>query len=133
MDNPLSPTFIIGTIHIGEIEGASCFNMGNNWPTNFRSFKKHSQGFGTVKGSHASITGTKSLLNDPDMIDSPTFAEPELPDWLRRMLQGTASLETEETDDDEGDAPDSDAASGAQDSGESPGTDRTGESSLTGG
>ena len=90
MDNPLSPAFIIGTIHIGTIEGASCFNMGNNWPTNFRSFKKHNQGFGTVKGSHASITGTRSLLNDPDVIDFPTFNEKTLPAWLKQMLQQDA-------------------------------------------
>ena len=86
MDSPLSPAFIIGTIRIGTIEGASCLNMGNNWPTNFRSFKKHNQGFGTVKGNQAHITGTRSLLNDPDLIDFPTFNDQDLPGWLKQML-----------------------------------------------
>lgn len=96
MESPLSPVFIIGTIHIGEIEGASCFNLGNNWPTNFRSYKKHNQGFGTIKGNHSSITGTRSLLNDPDTLDSPSFSEHDAPDWLRRLLQGTSEFDLED-------------------------------------
>ena len=60
----LSPVFIIGDIHIGSIEGASCFNMGNNLPTGFKSYKKHNQGFGSINGDNNNIEEISSLLSD---------------------------------------------------------------------
>ncbi|MCF8563746.1 hypothetical protein LLE49_03205 [Alicyclobacillus tolerans] len=78
MENFLSPTFVIGTIKIDQVEGASCVNMGNNWPTNFRSYKKHNQGFGTVKGNHNVLKGARSLLNDPDTYDMLSVTESQL-------------------------------------------------------
>lgn len=77
---------MIGSIRIQQIEGASCFNMGNNWSSDFRSYKKHNQGFGTVSGDHSTIRGTRSLLNDPDTLDLATFADDEVPDWIARLL-----------------------------------------------
>lgn len=84
---PFSPTFIIGTIRIHQIEGASCFNMGNNWASDFRSYKKHNQGFGTVTGDHSTIRGTKSLLSDPDTFDLAALpGDDDIPDWIARLL-----------------------------------------------
>ncbi|GMA49843.1 hypothetical protein GCM10025857_12000 [Alicyclobacillus contaminans] len=89
MTSTLSPTFIIGAIRIGQIEGASCLNMGNNWISDFRSFKKHNQGFGSVRGDNNVVHGIRSLLNDPDTVDMlgapPTSSE--LPEWMRRLIQ----------------------------------------------
>lgn len=84
--NPLlSPTFVIGYIRVDSIEGASALNIGNNWPTNFQSYKKHNQGFGTIKGTRNEIQGARTLLNDPDLLD--VFGSPEqIPEWLREML-----------------------------------------------
>ncbi|QQE80155.1 hypothetical protein [Alicyclobacillus sp. SO9] len=146
MDNPLSPNFFIGTIHIGQIESASCFNLGNNWPTNFRSYKKQNQGFGTVRGNHNSVTGSKSLLNDPDVIDAPNFSGKRPPEWLQRMLeQGkgpfvdaepeeeensseetTASSETDSQSDEVSETGDEDSTSAHMDS------DNTGQNTSSG-
>lgn len=87
MDQPLSPVFYIGTIHVGEIEGASCLNMGNNWPTNFTSHKKHNQGFGNVRGSENDLRSVRALLNDPDTYDSLNLRDSELPDWLESLAE----------------------------------------------
>lgn len=84
----LSPTFAIGAIRIGQIEGASCLNMGNNWPTNFRSHKKHTQGFGSVSGNSNSVQGARTLLNDPDVIDMLALNDSETPEWFMEFVQG---------------------------------------------
>ncbi|WAH35269.1 hypothetical protein [Alicyclobacillus dauci] len=89
MPNGLSPNFIIGSIRIGKIEGASCMNMGNNWVSNFRSFKKHNQGFGSVHGDNNVLRDTRSLLNDPDSIDMVSVSGEELPDWIGKLIQTT--------------------------------------------
>jgi hypothetical protein len=65
----LSPKFFIGSIKIGSIEGASCFNMGNNFPNHFTNHKKHNQGFGSVTGDHNDIKGILSRLDDSDQLD----------------------------------------------------------------
>lgn len=75
-----SPTFIIGTIHIGQVEGASCVSFGNNWISEFTSFKKQNQGFGSVHGDHAVLHSMRSLVHDPDTIDS---AIPPT-EWVRK-------------------------------------------------
>ncbi|WP_238413437.1 MULTISPECIES: hypothetical protein [Alicyclobacillus] len=82
-----SPTFAIGTLRIGQIEGASCLNMGNNWPSHFRSYKKTNQGFGSVSGDHAVLKDMKSFLHDPDILDHPGNVERPTEDWLQQMLQ----------------------------------------------
>lgn len=84
--NPLlSPTFVIGYIRVDSIEGASALNIGNNWPTNFQSYKKHNQGFGTIKGDRNEIHGARTLLNDPDLLDAFGSVE-QIPEWLRELL-----------------------------------------------
>ncbi|SFJ15389.1 hypothetical protein [Thermoflavimicrobium dichotomicum] len=82
MSSVFSPNFVIGTIRIRTIEGASCLNMGNNWPTHFESYKKHNQGFGTITGDNL-----RTLLDDKDAIDMINLDdEDEVPDWLKEMI-----------------------------------------------
>jgi hypothetical protein len=99
----LSPTFIIGHIRIGSVEGASCVNFGNNLPTGFVSNKKHNQGFGTVGGDHNHIKDARSALNDSDLIDMFNDGD-EIdgpPDWLRKIIADTISDEDEDENEEE--------------------------------
>jgi hypothetical protein len=91
MSSFLSPTFIIGQMRIGSIEGASCLNMGNNWPTGFESHKKHNQGFGTVGGDNNRIDGLRSLLNDSDFLDMFNSSDDSIPDWLKEKILDSMS------------------------------------------
>lgn len=81
-----SPKFLIGSISIGTIEGASCINFGNNFPTNFTSHKKQNQGFGSITGDHNDLKHIFSRLDDRDVIDM--YNQPRsghLPDELEDM------------------------------------------------
>lgn len=82
-----SPTFIIGHIRIGSVEGASCVNMGNNYPTGFQNHKKHNQGFGSVGGDHNHISGTKAMLDDADFVDMIGEADHDIPEWVKAFMQ----------------------------------------------
>jgi hypothetical protein len=62
----LSPTFHIGTIKIGSIEGASCFSIGNNFIEDFKNTKKHNQGFGNIHGDRNNFARTSSSLTKYD-------------------------------------------------------------------
>ncbi|WP_180960106.1 hypothetical protein [Neobacillus cucumis] len=60
----MSPTFHIGTIKIGTIEGASCFSIGNNFIEDFKNNKKHNQGLGNIHGDRNNLASmTASLTN----------------------------------------------------------------------
>lgn len=84
----LSPNFFIGTIRIGTVEGASCVNFGNNAPSGFESFKKHSQGLGSISGDGNHIEGLRSLLNDSAIMDLLTSRdEKDVPDWIKELIQ----------------------------------------------
>ncbi|KOP71754.1 hypothetical protein ACFFHH_14335 [Cytobacillus solani] len=84
----LSPNFFIGTIRIGTVEGASCVNFGNNAPSGFESFKKHSQGLGSISGDGNHIEGLRSLLNDSAIMDLLTSRdEKDVPDWVKELIQ----------------------------------------------
>jgi hypothetical protein len=84
----LSPVFVVGSISVQQMEGASCFNVGNNFPTNFQSYKKHNQGFGSIHGDHAVVPNLRSLLNDPDVLDTVSLQpDPEVPKWLQRLIE----------------------------------------------
>ncbi|RIW30428.1 hypothetical protein D3H55_16980 [Bacillus salacetis] len=61
---PNSTEFSIGDIHIGTVEDASAVNFGNNFPTNFRSNKKHNQGLGNIIGNNNDIHDLKSLMKE---------------------------------------------------------------------
>ena len=59
----LSPTFHIGTIKIGSIEGASCFSIGNNFIEDFKNSKKHNQGLGNIHGDRNNLAHMSTSLN----------------------------------------------------------------------
>lgn len=61
--------FYIGKIHIGSVEGASCVNFGNNFPTGFKNNKKQNQGFGSISGNHNDIQDIISQLKDSKVVD----------------------------------------------------------------
>lgn len=60
----LSPTFHIGTIKIGSIEGASCLSIGNNFIEDFKSSKKHNQGLGNIHGDRNNFAHTSASLTN---------------------------------------------------------------------
>lgn len=62
--SPFDSEFKIGDIHIGTIEDASAVNFGNNFPTDFRSHKKHNQGFGNIIGDHHDIHDMKTFMKE---------------------------------------------------------------------
>jgi len=82
-----TPTFFIGSIRINSVEGASSVNFGNNWLTDFTSYKKHNQGLGNISGDHNDIQGLRSLLNDSDIIDMINDPDEQaVPEWLQQFL-----------------------------------------------
>ncbi|MCH5584641.1 hypothetical protein MK805_06615 [Shimazuella sp. AN120528] len=81
----ITNNFIIGNIRVGSVEGASCINLGNNTPNHFESHKKHNQGFGTVGGDNNKFEGTRSMLHDPDTLDSPNLAG-AIPEWVENLV-----------------------------------------------
>ncbi|MFB5191340.1 hypothetical protein [Alicyclobacillus fastidiosus] len=84
----LSTVFCVGAVSVGHMEGASCLNVGNNFPTNFRSVKKHNQGFGNVTGDHNTMKSLRSLLSDPDVLDAVSFQrDTEIPDWVMKAIE----------------------------------------------
>ncbi|MCP3738981.1 hypothetical protein [Rossellomorea sp. BNER] len=88
MSPKFSPNFFIGNIQIGIIESASCFNIGNNYPTNFQSRKKHNQGIGNITGKNHQLDNIKSLLYDSKAVDSLHFdQEQEIPQWLKELIE----------------------------------------------
>lgn len=91
MSTLLSPTFYIGHIRIGSVEGASCVNLGNNWPTDFDNYKKHTQGFGEVGGDHNRLTEAQSAVTDSELIDMLNLSDDaDLPDWVKEMVVNTS-------------------------------------------
>lgn len=87
MSELLSPSFYIGHIRIGTVEGASCVNLGNNWPTDFENYKKHNQGFGEVGGDHNRLMDSRSTVKDSELIDMLNLTDDaDLPDWLKEMI-----------------------------------------------
>lgn len=84
----MSTIFMVGTVSVGQMEGASCLNVGNNFPTNFRSVKKQNQGFGEIRGDHNVLRNLKSLLNDPDVLDTVSFKnDTEIPEWVAKLIE----------------------------------------------
>ncbi|WP_211326492.1 hypothetical protein [Paenibacillus flagellatus] len=82
-----SPNFVIGHIRIGSVEGASCVNMGNNFPSQFQSHKKHNQGFGEVSGDNNRLSGTRAALDDADFVEWMSGeAASDVPEPVRRWF-----------------------------------------------
>ncbi|AZB44774.1 hypothetical protein CEF21_07610 [Bacillus sp. FJAT-42376] len=86
-ERPLSADFRIGDIHIGTVEDASAVNFGNNFPTDFKSSKKHNQGFGNILGDGNDIHDILSHQEERDVTEvfseSPDQPEPEWLKWLK--------------------------------------------------
>lgn len=96
MSTVLSPNFYIGTIRIGAVEGASCVNLGNNWPTDFDSYKKQSQGFGEISGDHNQLTSARTGVTDSDFLDMLNVSDSsEIPEWLRDVITDAFQATTE--------------------------------------
>ena len=97
MYSVLSPTFIIGHIYIGSVEGASCVNLGNNAASGFRNFEKTNQGFGNVSGDRNRVSGVRSMLDaggNAEWLDGDE-GEEEAPDWVKQLLNA-AGVNTKE-------------------------------------
>ncbi|WP_040340500.1 hypothetical protein [Fictibacillus macauensis] len=94
----LNPNFFIGTFRIGSVEGASCINMGNNFPVNFKSHKKQNQGLGTISGDNNQFDGLRTLLDDADVIDMLTQGgDSSIPPWIQSLIQEKLTEEKEES------------------------------------
>jgi hypothetical protein len=65
-----SPSFFIGTISIGTVEGASCVNLGNNLPSGFVNYKKQNQGFGSISGNNNDIHEILATIEENDIHDT---------------------------------------------------------------
>jgi hypothetical protein len=65
-----SPSFFIGTISIGTVEGASCVNLGNNLPSGFVNYKKQNQGFGSISGNNNDIHEILATIEENDIQDT---------------------------------------------------------------
>ncbi|MGD6818062.1 hypothetical protein [Metabacillus sp. 84] len=96
---PLSATFSIGDIQIGAVEDASAVNFGNNFPTGFKSLKKHNQGFGTILGdgndihdifSHQEESGSTEVFSE-----NPDEPQPEWLNWLKNEQKNEENEEDE--------------------------------------
>jgi hypothetical protein len=96
-------TFHINTITIHTVEGASCVNIGNNFPVGFESYKKHLQGFGSITGNDNTIDGLKSLLNDRSLIDAFSGSDLSESPWIKALMESTIKefFETEDMMNDE--------------------------------
>lgn len=86
MRSPFDQTFNINTINIHTVEGASCVNIGYNFPTGFESYKKHTQGFGSISGDNNQIDGLKSLLNDHSLVDAFSGTDWQDSPWMKELM-----------------------------------------------
>ncbi|MBM7703434.1 spore germination protein GerPC [Metabacillus iocasae] len=96
----LSSTFTIGDIHIGTVEDASAVNFGNNFPTGFRSNKKHNQGFGNIYGDENNIHDIMSKMQETDVVEVVNEHQGEkYPEWLNMLIEEQVKEEDEKDDD----------------------------------
>ncbi|MBF7082220.1 hypothetical protein IT084_04425 [Desulfallas sp. Bu1-1] len=69
----MSPVTInIFFIKINSIENASAFNVGQNYLVDWTNSDKRNQGFGQNYGDKSGFIGTQSIVDDKDLIDSPS-------------------------------------------------------------
>lgn len=88
---PFSPVFHINELKIGNLENASAVNIGNNYPTNFRGYKRHNQGLGTIEGNHNDIHDLNSHMNQRLLMDALLDSKEELPQWVIDLMKEHAS------------------------------------------
>lgn len=99
MSSSFSPTFYIGQIRIGSVEGSSCINFGNNTNAGFSSEKKHNQGFGNISGDRNEMLDTRTLLDDADFLDMFNGSmDEDIPEWLGQILQEVMEKEKEDAE-----------------------------------
>jgi len=115
----LSPTFVIGQIKIGSIEGASCFNLGNNLPSGFTSRKVHNQGFGSVEGSENRLSGLRTLVHETPAAgtedgDTPSYEPPEwIMQWMKdSFADADPGMDADSGEDTDSNEPDANPAAG---------------------
>nr|WP_071316333.1 hypothetical protein [Anaerobacillus isosaccharinicus]MBA5587210.1 hypothetical protein [Anaerobacillus isosaccharinicus]QOY34596.1 hypothetical protein AWH56_017955 [Anaerobacillus isosaccharinicus] len=87
----LNPNFLIGNLRIGSVEGASCINLGNNFPIDFQSFKKQNQGFGNMTGDNNQSSDMKSFLADIENQEEfleiiKNLNDEDLPKWFKDLI-----------------------------------------------
>ncbi|WP_456276111.1 hypothetical protein [Bacillus sp. AK128] len=96
---PFSPIFHIKEFKVGNLENASTINIGNNYPSNFKGFKRHSQGLGNIDGDHNDIHDLKSHLNLRYLMDTLMENQDELPEWVKELLnEQEKELKKEDTE-----------------------------------
>jgi len=71
---PETPCFIINiqVIKVNSFENASAINVGQNLLAEWHNFDKKTMGFGQNSGDGSQFLGTKSMVDDRDVIDSPS-------------------------------------------------------------
>jgi hypothetical protein len=99
-----SPSFFIGSISIGTVEGASCVNLGNNLPSGFVNYKKQNQGFGSISGDNNDIHEILATIDENDVHDAFNYDGLNLEqNQLSKMLENELlNTELEITQQDEG-------------------------------
>lgn len=95
-----SPSFFIGTISIGTVEGASCVNLGNNLPSGFVNYKKHNQGFGSISGDHNDIHEILATLDENGINDAFHYGpgdenEQEMNQFSKEILNSDLEIENQ--------------------------------------
>ncbi len=78
---PDTPCFIINiqVIKVNSFENASAINVGQNLLAEWHNSDKKTMGIGQNMGDGAQFLGTKSMVDDRDVIDTPsTFASDKL-------------------------------------------------------
>lgn len=75
MPNP--PCFIINIqmIKVNSFENASAINVGQNLLAEWHNSDKKTMGIGQSQGDGAQFLGTKSFVDDRDVIDAPSAFE----------------------------------------------------------
>ncbi|MDO7345530.1 hypothetical protein Q5O02_05175 [Bacillus stercoris] len=109
-----SPSFFIGSISIGTVEGASCVNLGNNLPSGFVNYKKQNQGFGSISGDHNGIHDILATIEENGTQDAFHYEgglqgknEQVLGQIEQEMLASGLDIEEQDEEKVNGDGPDS--------------------------
>lgn len=60
-------------LKINSVENASAVNIGQSLLADWSNSDKRNQGFGQNYGDESGFMGTRSFVDDSDMVDSPSF------------------------------------------------------------
>ncbi|MCA1319168.1 hypothetical protein LC085_04515 [Bacillus tianshenii] len=76
--------------------------MGNNYPAQFQSNKKHNQGIGNISGDEHDIHENKSMVSDSSFIDMLHQLEnQELPQWLQDVIKEKQNADSKNENEDD--------------------------------